>query len=644
MSNSIHGKGLNASRSQLVEDYRRVSDAILTHALTQRLSAANPTIDVYMDVASLAETSRFDAPQRSNKTVPITVAYNKPEPTTPPTTMLWLDANPHSNTYKVCFQSLPDGTTWTPVLSYGELSNSDDSTPNEIVGGASGTGPAPDPNTDEQTLSLSGNEISISGGNSIDLTDLLAGLKDPIVEIVTPPNDTGNSIGKITVGGVAFEIKETLTKLELVTGPGKADLTYTDEAETDTVIDLVAVIKANETVTALGTPTWDSVTGELVLPYTDETGTETTKTCNILPVFVNTDNQQLTGDTTGSVEFTLTPVDDGGVTNYTLKGEVKVDGTTVVIDPVTHQISADVKGNETLTKLALSGDKLTYTDETDTDTVLTLPSGGGTPAEETVTTFTSVLSDGFKLGTYTNESLTVVDLYAPSDWANTATVEGATHTATNTVNTAVTTAVTGTNTEFLVKASLPRAGFAPNNLNNGLQYDAALGGWYADAPESAFVRMSIPPGAQQAVPTTVSAASPLKVTVSAAVQVGNSSMIITDVGNSRVLLKAGYDYELTAYLSADVPAGNSLSFQFMRSTDLVTPGVGTPTQLVGILRNTNGTLFSNFMPQVTWQAVVDTLFWLAAISSVGAGNKINNPAGAGTTGISWTVRMIGKSY
>lgn len=148
--------------------------------------------------------------------------------------------------------------------------------------------------TDSQTLSLAGTTLSISNGNSVDLAS-------------------------------AVKSGETLTAL--MAGSG-ATIVYTDEAGVVNTIDLSSVIKAGETITILGTPTWDSVTGLLTISYTDEAGVVNSKTCTVMPTFVNTDNQQLTGDTAGTVQLTLTPAVVGGVTNYTVKADLKVAAAT----------------------------------------------------------------------------------------------------------------------------------------------------------------------------------------------------------------------------------------------------------------------------------------------------------------------------
>lgn len=130
-----------------------------------------------------------------------------------------------------------------------------------------------DPNT--FVIDPATGEITLNGGKGsvVAVADLIAGHK----------------IGKITVDGVAYTI--------------------------------------NETVTSLGTVTYDNVSGLLSIPYTDENGTLNVKTVTVAPTFVNTDGQQITGDNSGTVDLTLTAVVVGGVTNYTVKADLNVAAT-----------------------------------------------------------------------------------------------------------------------------------------------------------------------------------------------------------------------------------------------------------------------------------------------------------------------------
>jgi hypothetical protein len=131
---------------------------------------------------------------------------------------------------------------------------------------------------------------------------------DPNVFIVDPVT------GEITlVGGKASVVSIS----DLIAGHKIATITIDGIANT-----------INETITSIGALTYDSVTGLLTIPYTDETGTVNSKTVTVAPTFVNTDGQQITGDNSGTVDLTLTEVVIGGVTNYTVKADLNVAATT----------------------------------------------------------------------------------------------------------------------------------------------------------------------------------------------------------------------------------------------------------------------------------------------------------------------------
>ena len=87
-------------------------------------------------------------------------------------------------------------------------------------------------------------------------------------------------------------------------------------------VSLAAAIKAGETLTVLGTPTWNSTTGVLSIPYTDEAGVLQTRTVVVNPTFVVGNAQDLVGDTSGTVRNTITEVISGGNTTYTIKSDL----------------------------------------------------------------------------------------------------------------------------------------------------------------------------------------------------------------------------------------------------------------------------------------------------------------------------------
>jgi len=215
-----------------------------------------------------------------------------------------------------------------------------------------------DPNTGELTL---------SGGNSQALTDCKGDLLpqgtsvlscdalDPNVFVVDP------TTGEISISGGGGGSSQALTDCKGVVLPNGSSVLSCDaidpnvfivdpvtgeitlvggKASVVSISDLIAGNKIatitidgiantiNETITSIGALTYDSVTGLLTIPYTDETGTVNSKTVTVAPTFVNTDGQQITGDNSGTVDLTLTEVIVGGVTNYTVKADLNVAATT----------------------------------------------------------------------------------------------------------------------------------------------------------------------------------------------------------------------------------------------------------------------------------------------------------------------------
>ena len=128
------------------------------------------------------------------------------------------------------------------------------------------------------------------------------------------------------------------------TGGGTVtDVTVTNTVAGHKIADVVVngvSYPINETVTSLGTPTWNSTTGLLSIPYTDENGVTQTKTVTVNPTFTNTDAQLLTGDTTGTVTLGLTPITlPDGTINYTIKADLPL--ATSVPSGGTNQLKYD---------------------------------------------------------------------------------------------------------------------------------------------------------------------------------------------------------------------------------------------------------------------------------------------------------------
>lgn len=173
-----------------------------------------------------------------------------------------------------------------------------------------GSGTAADPyviNSSGSGTTADGSETKVTAGTNVTITGSGTTV-DPYI-VNTSADDVaitnvvnGNRIGTITINGVATDI--------------------------------------DETITVLGTPTWNSTTGLLSIPYTDETGTVQTRTVTINPTFTNTDAQILVGDTTGTVNLTLTPVTlPDGTINYTLKADLPL--ATSVPSGGTNQLKYD---------------------------------------------------------------------------------------------------------------------------------------------------------------------------------------------------------------------------------------------------------------------------------------------------------------
>jgi hypothetical protein len=178
-----------------------------------------------------------------------------------------------------------------------------------------------DPNT--FTVDPTTGQITVSGGGggtSQALTDCKG---------VVLPNGTA-VLGCDALDPDTFIIDPTTGEITLNGGKGSvvavADLVSGHKIGKITVDGVAYTI--NETVTSLGTVTYDSVSGLLSIPYINENGTTDTKTVTVAPTFVNTDNQVLTGDNSGTVDLTLTAVVVGGVTNYTVKADLNVAATT----------------------------------------------------------------------------------------------------------------------------------------------------------------------------------------------------------------------------------------------------------------------------------------------------------------------------
>ena len=242
--------------------------------------------------------------------------------------------------------------------------------------------------------------------------DAIKATSAPVPETVTTITDTvttGHLIGSYTnEAGITVDLNETVTSLKTFSIAGNTiTLEYVDEAGTTTTktvdvpADVVttltnalltgnkigtytnesgAVVDLYETVTSVSD---FSIAGSVItLKYVDEAGTENTKTLT-LPA---------------AVAETVTTLTNALVSGNKIGTYTSENGTVTDI-------------NETVTSLktfSITGNVITieYVDEagvTATKTV-TVPS-------DVITTITNSLTTGNKIGTYTNESGALVDLY-----------------------------------------------------------------------------------------------------------------------------------------------------------------------------------------------------------------------------------------
>lgn len=167
-------------------------------------------------------------------------------------------------------------------------------------------------------------------------------------------------------------VPETVTTITDTVTTGHLIGSYTNEA--GVTVDL------NETLTVLNT---FSISGNTItLEYTAEDGAKTTKTVDVPADVVTTLTNALTaGNKIGT---------------YTNESATAVD----IYETVTSVTDFSIAGS-TIT--------LKYKDETGTENTksFNLPAA----VAETVTTLTNALTSGNKIGTYTNESAVVVDIY-----------------------------------------------------------------------------------------------------------------------------------------------------------------------------------------------------------------------------------------
>ena len=303
-----------------------------------------------------------------------------------------------------------------------------------------------DPNGDMYFIDSNGDSFYINTSNPL---DVLSGVQ---------PTPTGsgnttnlNSVFKDANGDTwivdwkgdavkagSAAVAETITTITDTVTTGHLIGSYTNEA--GVTVDL------NETLTVL--KTFSIVGNTITLEYVDESGTTTTKTVDVPADVVTTLTNALTAghkigtytNETGAVidlyetvtsvsdfsiagsTITLKYVDETGIENtksFDLPAVVAETVTTLTnalstgnkIGTYTNESGVNVVLNETITTLqtfSITGNVITleYVAEDGLTTTKTV-----TVPTDVITTITNALTTGNKIGTYTNESGTVVDLY-----------------------------------------------------------------------------------------------------------------------------------------------------------------------------------------------------------------------------------------
>ena len=254
----------------------------------------------------------------------------------------------------------PPTTTFTGSFANGILTLSVNGVPAAI----------PIPELDNQTLSLSGNILTISGGNTVDLTPF-ANIAETITTITG--TITGNSIATYTnEAGATTVINETITS---IVNNGDGTATYTNE------------VGATVTFPIVGVTAVDNGDGTYTLTLADGSSVTITDT-SISPLVKNADGTLTYTDETGlATTFSVGDVvTDNGDGTYLV---TKPDGSTITISDVVSTLIDN--GNGTFT----------YTDESGATTTFS----AGVP--ETITTVTNTIT-GNKIADYTNEAGVVV--------------------------------------------------------------------------------------------------------------------------------------------------------------------------------------------------------------------------------------------
>jgi len=224
--------------------------------------------------------------------------------------------------------------------------------------------------SDNQTLALTNSSnpvLSISGGNSVDLSSFRSFLTN------LNTNTPRRTIGSHNNGfNTPQNIQETITKLTLV----GTTLTYTDENGDATPLTLPSGGGGGSTSIVTETNPVVGMTGRQIASHNDGLGVISNIQETITEISIS-GNVLSYKDENGIITPITLPNGGSGATSV-------VTETAPVIGMSGRLIAAhnDGLGNisniqETVTELSISGNVLTYIDESGTTIPITLPSGGG---------------------------------------------------------------------------------------------------------------------------------------------------------------------------------------------------------------------------------------------------------------------------
>jgi len=350
--------------------------------------------------------------------------------------------------------------------------------------------------TSVATFSITGNTITLGYVDEAGTTNTKT-LVVPadVVTTLTNALTAGNKIGTYTnESGAAVDLYETITSVNDFSIAGSViTLKYIDEAGVTNTKTLTLPAETAETVTTL---TNALLTGNKIGTYTNESGTAV----DINETITSVSELSILGNV-----ITLKYIDEAGVTNtktVTIPSDVVTTIASTItghkIGTYTNESGTAVDINETVTsvsELSILGSVITlkYVDEAGVENTktVTLPSA----ASETITTLTDAIT-GHKIGTYTNESGTAVDINETITSIGTITYNSATGVLTipytdeaGVVNNKTVTLPTPLNVLTTVQPT-PTATGNTTNLNSSFK-DAAGNTWIVDSNGDAIQAGSV---------------------------------------------------------------------------------------------------------------------------------------------------------